>query len=419
MHPAILVEGVSKSYKIGEFSSDSLISDFKKNINKVKNFINKSDVEDIKHHDTLLWSLKDISFSIERGETFGIIGKNGAGKSTLLKILSQITSPTTGSVKLKGKIASLLEVGTGFHPDLTGRENIFLNGAILGMRKTEIQRNFDEIVEFSGVSKFIDTPVKRYSSGMYVRLAFAVAAHLNSDVLIVDEVLAVGDGEFQKKCLGKMNEVSNSSGKTILFVSHNLHAVRHLCKRSILLDKGRLVLDSSTSNVIAEYLNYSEAKTFEKNLEERDFENDWFKLTNIRLKDASGNTISVYNISEEYFIEFAYVVKKESRLKFSMTISTDDGITIFSSLNNLDLEFYEKQHQPGEYRSTVKIHSDFFNEGSFSISLASYVEFNDNFSFQNIISFNTTDDGKLKRDYFGGYGGFLRPRLTWESQKMK
>lgn len=419
MQPAIIVEGVSKSYKIGEFSSDSLISDLKRNVKKVKSFINKSGDYEREQYNSLLWSLKDISFSIQKGETFGIIGKNGAGKSTLLKILSQITSPTTGSIKLKGQIASLLEVGTGFHPDLTGRENIFLNGAILGMRKAEIKKNFDEIVEFSGVSKFIDTPVKRYSSGMYVRLAFAVAAHLNSDVLIVDEVLAVGDGEFQKKCLGKMNEVSNSSGKTILFVSHNLHAVRHLCKRSILLEKGRLVLDSSTSNVIAEYLNYSEAKSFEKNLVDSDMENDWFKLTNIRLKDASGNTISIYNISEEYYIEFSYSVKKESRLKFSMTISTDDGITIFSSLNNHDLEFYEKFHQPGEYQSSVKIEGNFFNEGSFSVSIASYVEFNDNFSFQNIISFNTSDDGKLKRDYFGGYGGFLRPQLKWESKKVK
>jgi lipopolysaccharide transport system ATP-binding protein len=417
MQPAILVEDVSKSYKIGEFSSESLLSDLKKNVQKVKNVFNKANAVNQESHDSLLWSLKDISFTIEKGETFGIIGKNGAGKSTLLKILSQITSPTTGSVKLNGNIASLLEVGTGFHPDLTGRENIFLNGAILGMRKTEIQKNFDEIVEFAGVSRFIDTPVKRYSSGMYVRLAFAVAAHLNSDVLIVDEVLAVGDGEFQKKCLGKMNEVSHSSGKTILFVSHNLHAVRHLCKRSILLDKGRLVLDSTTSNVIAEYLNYSEAKSFEKNLIDKDYENNWFKLTNIRLKDAEDNTISVYNISEEYYIELAYSIKKESRLKLSLTISTDEGITVFSSLNNHETEFYEKFHEPGEYRSSIRIPGNFFNEGSFSISLASYVEYVDNFSFLNIITFNTSDDGVLKKDYFGGYGGFIRPQLKWESKK--
>ncbi len=201
-----------------------------------------------------VWSLRDIRFEIEEGNAVGIIGSNGAGKSTLLKILSLVTAPTLGSFKVKGRIASLLEVGTGFHPELSGRENIFLNGAILGMRKHEIKSKFDEIVDFSGVERYINTPVKRYSSGMYVRLAFAVAAHLESEIIIIDEVLAVGDTEFQKKCVGKMNDVSKNEGRTILFVSHNLGAVKQLCSSSVLLDRGRLMLYDKTDKVVRSYL---------------------------------------------------------------------------------------------------------------------------------------------------------------------
>jgi lipopolysaccharide transport system ATP-binding protein len=202
----------------------------------------------------VVWSLKDINFEIEQGDAVGIIGRNGAGKSTLLKILSRITSPTTGDIKIRGRIASLLEVGTGFHPELTGRENIYLNGAILGMRKKEITRKFDEIVDFAGIERYVDTPVKRYSSGMYVRLAFAVAAHLESEILIVDEVLAVGDAEFQKKCLGKMGEVSKGEGRTVLFVSHNMGSIRNLCANAILLENGNLLLSDQVDKCINAYL---------------------------------------------------------------------------------------------------------------------------------------------------------------------
>lgn len=202
----------------------------------------------------MVWSLKDINFEIEQGDAVGIIGRNGAGKSTLLKILSRITSPTTGDIKIRGRIASLLEVGTGFHPELTGRENIYLNGAILGMRKKEITRKFDEIVDFAGIERYVDTPVKRYSSGMYVRLAFAVAAHLESEILIVDEVLAVGDAEFQKKCLGKMGEVSKGEGRTVLFVSHNMGSIRNLCANAILLENGNLLLSDQVDKCINAYL---------------------------------------------------------------------------------------------------------------------------------------------------------------------
>src|SRR6195952_5624450 len=228
---AIKAENISKAYQLGEFTTGTLSRDverwFAKMRGKEDPFLKIGETNDrtSKGKSDFVWSLKDIDFEINQGDAVGIIGRNGAGKSTLLKVLSRITAPTTGSIKIKGRIASLLEVGTGFHPELTGKENIFLNGAILGMRKAEIKRKFDEIVDFSGVERYIDTPVKRYSSGMYVRLAFAVAAHLESEILIVDEVLAVGDAEFQKKCLGKMGEVSMEKGRTVLFVSHNLTAI--------------------------------------------------------------------------------------------------------------------------------------------------------------------------------------------------
>lgn len=265
MSSVIAVQNISKAYQIGEFSTGTLSQDIERWWLRMRGkedkflMIGEENNRTVKGKGNIVWSLKDINFEIKQGEAVGIIGRNGAGKSTLLKILSRVTTPTTGSVKVKGRIASLLEVGTGFHPELTGRENIFLNGAILGMRKLEIKRKFDEIVNFSGVERYIDTPVKRYSSGMYVRLAFAVAAHLESEILIIDEVLAVGDGEFQKKCLGKMDAVSKGEGRTILFVSHNMAAISTLTASSILLVNGSLVANSSTTEVIKEYLEYEKA----------------------------------------------------------------------------------------------------------------------------------------------------------------
>src|SRR5664280_1717903 len=248
MSVVIKIENVSKQYRLGSIGTNTLRGDLQRwwhNVrglpdptliigqeNSLKNGRkNKSD-------DEYVWALKDINFEVKQGEVLGIIGKNGAGKSTLLKLLSRVTAPTLGNIKVRGRIASLLEVGTGFHPELTGRENIFLNGAILGMTKAEIRNRFDEIVDFSGVAKYIDTPVKRYSSGMYVRLAFAVAAHLEPEILIVDEVLAVGDAEFQKKAIGKMQDVSRNDGRTVIFVSHNMLAVKSLCNKGILLKNG-------------------------------------------------------------------------------------------------------------------------------------------------------------------------------------
>ena len=255
----IHAENVSKAYQLGDFGTGTLSRDIERwwalARGKEDPFLRIGEINDRTVHgdSDVVWSLKDINFEIQRGDAVGIIGRNGAGKSTLLKLLSRVTVPTTGEIKVKGRIASLLEVGTGFHPELTGRENIFLNGAILGMRKAEIKRQFDNIVAFAGVDRYIDTPVKRYSSGMYVRLAFAVAAHLESEILIVDEVLAVGDAEFQKKCLGKMGEVSKKQGKTVLFVSHNMASIREFCQSAILLQNGKIIENSSIDQVISKY----------------------------------------------------------------------------------------------------------------------------------------------------------------------
>lgn len=249
----IQVSNLGKKYTLEHLNKGSSYNTFRDALtNKAKSLVNSSK-RDLNHEE--FWALKDVSFEVQQGDRIGIIGRNGAGKSTLLKILSRITEPTHGSVSIKGRVASLLEVGTGFHPELTGRENIFLNGAILGMSKTEIKQKFDEIVAFAEVEKFLDTPVKRYSSGMYVRLAFAVAAHLEPEILIVDEVLAVGDVQFQKKCLGKMQDVSKNNGRTVLFVSHNIDAIQRLCSHCIFFQKGRLKGYGKTNDIIMHYLN--------------------------------------------------------------------------------------------------------------------------------------------------------------------
>jgi lipopolysaccharide transport system ATP-binding protein len=264
MSTVIKVSDLSKIYRLGEIGTGTISRDIERWYKmKVRGqedpFLKIGEINESreKGNSDIIYSLKNINFEVQKGEVLGIIGKNGAGKSTLLKIISRVTSPTTGKIRIKGRVTSLLEVGTGFHPELTGRENIYLNGAILGMRKKEITRKLDEIIDFSGVQRFIDTPVKRYSSGMYVRLAFAVAAHLESEILIIDEVLAVGDSEFQKKCIGKMGEVSHSEGRTILFVSHNMGAIRNLCNTSIVLKKGQIFNISETNTAINSYLHDS------------------------------------------------------------------------------------------------------------------------------------------------------------------
>jgi lipopolysaccharide transport system ATP-binding protein len=261
------VEGLSKMYKLGDINTGSISHDLNRWWHKMRGKddpyqqVAVTNDRTAKSDNSYVWSLKDVSFNVQRGEVFGIVGKNGAGKSTLLKLLSKITKPTEGRIRIDGRIGSLLEVGTGFHPDLSGRENIFLNGAILGMRRHEIKKRFDEIVDFSGIERYIDTPVKRYSSGMFVRLAFAVAAHLEPEILIIDEVLAVGDAEFQQKCVNKMKDVSQQQGRTVFFVSHNMGAVRHLCTRALLLERGRTSLIGPVDKIIEAY--YTDEKDSE------------------------------------------------------------------------------------------------------------------------------------------------------------
>ena len=271
------------------------------------------------------WALKDVSFDVRRGEVLGIIGKNGAGKSTLLKILSKVTTPTRGQIRIRGRVASLLEVGTGFHPELTGRENIFLNGAILGMGRAEIRRKFDEIVAFSEVEKFIDTPVKRYSSGMYVRLAFAVAAHLEPEILLIDEVLAVGDVQFQKKCLGKMEEVSHE-GRTILFVSHNMGAIRNLCRRAIWLHGGKIETEGQADQVVTEYLKYSQERA-KISLEQRKDRKGSGEILfeNVSLLDSSGKEVPVFTSGESAILVFHFQNREKRELKnVHLAIGIDD-----------------------------------------------------------------------------------------------
>lgn len=307
---ALEVENVSKQYRLGEIGTGTLSHDLNRFWARMRGkddpFLKIGETNDRtqKGESDYVWALKDINFKIEQGDAVGIIGRNGAGKSTLLKLLSKVTAPTTGNIKVRGRIASLLEVGTGFHPEMTGRENIFLNGAILGMTKKEIKRKFDEIVDFSGVERYIDTPVKRYSSGMYVRLAFAVAAHLESEILIVDEVLAVGDSEFQKKCLGKMGDVSRGEGRTVLFVSHNMAAVKTLCNRGIILQNGGLDIDTTVDDAIDYYLNrggiIKEGKSIMENMVMMSNE---IQIDTVTLNDSPFNNIELRYPSRDLKIE--------------------------------------------------------------------------------------------------------------------
>jgi len=297
----IKAENISKQYRLGEVGTGTLSHDINRLWHKIRGKedpylkIGETNDRTKKGDSDYVWSLRDISFEIQKGDSVGIIGKNGAGKSTLLKVLSRVTSPTIGTVKARGRIASLLEVGTGFHPELSGRDNVFLNGAILGMRKEEIKRKFDEIVDFAGVEKYIDTPVKRYSSGMYVRLAFAVAAYLEPEILIVDEVLAVGDAEFQKKALGKMNDVSKGEGRTVLFVSHNMGAIMQLCNNCLLLENGKLVIYDSTSKVLDRYIE-SQNTAIEKVMRNGPLEGNHFKF--ITMSDPDLKERSSYRFDE-------------------------------------------------------------------------------------------------------------------------
>ena len=417
MEPIISVRDLGKRYRIrsGECGrSQSLREELVTVANKlIRGKVWRSKSEDF-------WALKDIDFDIHQGEVVGVIGSNGAGKSTLLKILSRITQPTTGEVILKGRVGSLLEVGAGFHPELTGRENIFMNGTVLGMKRADIKKKFDEIVAFSGIEKFINTPVKRYSSGMYVRLAFAVAAHLEPEILIVDEVLAVGDVSFQKKCLGKMEDVANA-GRTVLFVSHNLTAIRSLCKRAILLDKGQIQRDDRASKVVQLYLKSDDQINSQKVWQDRERPgNQSFKLNSVKLKNSEGLEVSHINISEDAYIEISYdVIIEDTKICFSLVLFSADGTCVFSSLSNLETEFYNKKLKLGKYIAKCQIYNNLLNQGEYYISIIGFSSnWTEPFRENNVIHFQAVDDGILKRDYFGNFGGYIRPRLQWKTLKI-
>lgn len=332
---ALKIEGLGKRYLISHKGDDRLYDILAnlsaRTVRRLKHpFAPRSRAKNSED----FWAIRNITFNVEQGERIGIVGHNGAGKSTLLKVLSRITDPTEGRISIKGRASSLLEVGTGFHPDLSGRENVFMNAAILGMRNQEIRRNFDAIVDFAGVEKFLDTPVKRYSSGMYVRLAFAIAAHLNSEILIIDEVLAVGDMEFQKKCLGKMDEISRGEGRTILFVSHNMAAVLQLCNRVICLDAGKMILDTpNVSEGVEKYMNLSQLQTSDAEWRDNggNFPNDYFTPLRFGVYNSAGevNLASVKQ-DDELYVEIEGIVKKpEKGLGVGYTLYSQEGTLLY------------------------------------------------------------------------------------------
>lgn len=364
------VENISKLYRLGEVGTGTISHDLNRWWAKIRGkedpyaLVGQVNDRNQKAESDYVWSLKDINFEVKQGEVLGIIGKNGAGKSTLLKIISQITSPTTGSIKAKGRIASLLEVGTGMNPELTARENIYLNGAILGMRKREIDAKFDEIVDFSGCTLYVDTPIKRFSSGMRVRLGFAVAAFLEPEILIVDEVLAVGDAEFQKKAIGKMKDISSGGGRTVLFVSHNVVAVKSLCSRAILLENGLLKSEGETERIVSEYLlGDNEIKNFKKlNLQSKD-EQFELKEVGVRVKDEDFSLpINMSNIIEFYF---DFENKTDSLHHITIKLKGEDGEYCMTTSTSHETNLNWK----GRNVITMQFPEYFFNEGDFFVDV--------------------------------------------------
>jgi lipopolysaccharide transport system ATP-binding protein len=358
------------------------------------------------------WALKDITLDIRPGERVGIIGRNGAGKSTLLKILSQITAPTEGRVELHGRVASLLEVGTGFHPELTGRENVFLNGAILGMTRREIRATFDEIVAFAEVERFLDTPVKHYSTGMYMRLAFAVAAHLRPEILVVDEVLAVGDAQFQTKCLAKMDAVSRE-GRTVLFVSHNLAAMRDLCDRAILLERGHLAAQGPVADVSDTYLAQLRRDTGPF----RPLVAPKAQVVGIRLCDVDGRALPAVDTDTTFDIEVTYQVTAPAQVNLVLNLSKD-GAYVFQSIGNHDPSFH-REKTPGEYVSTCRIPAGLLNDGTFALGLTIFeAHYEQPRTFHDVLAFRVEDGPRVRGDYAGGLVGAVRPHLMWQTRAL-
>ncbi len=420
----IVVENISKSYRLGQIGTGTLTNDLKvwwaKKHGKPNPLLKIGQKDHGNRDGETVWALKDVSFKVEQGEVLGVIGRNGAGKSTLLKILSRVTAPTTGEVKVKGRIASLLEVGTGFHPDLTGRENIYLNGAILGMSKQEVNRKFDEIVDFAEVEKFIDTPVKRYSSGMYVRLAFAVAAHMEPEILLVDEVLAVGDANFQKKCLRKIGDVSGE-GRTVLFVSHNIQTIQRICRRVVLLNSGRLVSDGDAVKVTSDYLRIGSASPGERYWSFEKSPGDHVaRLKSVYASNSRGEILSNFGVQEKICLNIEYW-SMQDKLKATaiLHLINDEGITLFASNDWNNKEWWNSKRKPGVVHATCEIPPNFLAEGHFSV-LAAVGSYNPNIVHaieRDAISLQvidqTTGDGVRGVAEGHVWPGVIRPMLKW------
>ncbi|SNR36631.1 ABC transporter ATP-binding protein [Lutibacter flavus] len=424
------IENLSKQYRLGNVGTGTISHDLNRWWHKVRGkedpFLKIGEVNDraTKGTSDYVWALKDINFEVKQGEVLGIIGKNGAGKSTLLKILSKVTGPTTGSIKSRGRIASLLEVGTGFHPELTGRENIYLNGAILGMTKAEINAKLDEIVEFSGCERYIDTPVKRYSSGMTVRLAFSVAAFLEPDILVIDEVLAVGDAEFQKKAIGKMQDISKGEGRTVLFVSHNMDAVLRLCNTAILLKNGEIVKHGLTTEIVEFYLNSEFGTSSIKEWNDAQNGNSVAKIKYVKAHDKDFIRKENFLITEEIGITMCYIaVEGKKKIHSAFNFYNSSGVNIFDTHeNNTDLYFEKKDK--GIYETTVWIPKNILSEGIIivGVALVTHDPFEIHFHQREAIVFNMIDNisnSPTRGEYVGDLPGIIRPLLKWQSVKIK
>lgn len=417
MSVVIDVKNISKQYRLGQVGTGTIAHDINKWWHKLRGkedpYLKIGEVNDrtVKGVSDYVWALKDINFQVQQGEVLGIIGRNGAGKSTLLKILSRTTAPTTGCVKVKGRVASLLEVGTGFHPELSGRDNIFLNGAILGMTRREIQSKFDEIVDFAGVERYLDTPVKRYSSGMYVRLAFAVAAHLDPEILIVDEVLAVGDAEFQKKALGKMKDVSKKEGRTVLFVSHNMEAIQNFCSRGILMQNGGVFYEASVHAAVSKYLEHSHPYEITSN--EKVFYGEGCQIENTKI---ICNVKPITN-GDELTIESKFTGTSEQQFAIIFSINRNQNCAFAAA------SFYKKQNLgKGTFGVLSRIPKYLLNPGFHTVDI-NVVDVTGNYKSylyaQSILSFNVADDNKRRGDKFiKSWDGAVSPiiEIEWKKQ---
>ena len=430
---AVRVDGLSKSFRLGHRLRYHRFSEFLENMatslaRLPARWMNTRTQAASLEADSF-WALSDVTFDVQRGEVFGFVGRNGAGKSTLLKLLSRITRPTRGRIEIRGRVGSLLEVGTGFHPELTGRENIFLNGAVLGMSRREILRKFDEIVAFSEVERFLDTAVKHYSSGMYVRLAFAVAAHLEPDILIVDEVLAVGDAAFQQKCLGKMG-ASSREGKTVLIVSHNFPVITNLCQRAVLLDKGKIAAMGSSVEIVREYLLSVRSDKGEVawTSPESAPGTETVRLHSVRiLQDLESGPTADVDIAKEISIQIRYWnLMENQQLYAAIWLKDSNGTFILASsnvksVNANDDVWYGVPQPTGIFESTCVIPANFLNEGRYVISaFIGKVPSRIVITEESILTFDVHDTGAMREEYYGSWAGpVIRPRLPWHTEKLQ